>query len=49
VALGSTTYHHQDGGIPDIGIDMILLNNGSMVDGRDLSIFYKVHGQFAHE
>jgi hypothetical protein len=39
VALGSTTYHHQDGGIPNTGIRLILLDHGSMAYERDPSIF----------
>jgi hypothetical protein len=39
VALRSTKYHHQDGGIPNTGIRLVLLDNGSMVDERDPSIY----------
>jgi hypothetical protein len=49
VALGSTTYHHQDGGIPSIVIGLILLNHGSMVDERDQYIFNKIAGKFAND
>jgi hypothetical protein len=44
VALGSTQYHHQDGGIPNTGIRLILLDHGSMVDERDPPIFYNLSG-----
>jgi hypothetical protein len=39
VALGSTKYHHQAGGIPNTGIMVILLDHGSRTDGWDPSIF----------
>jgi hypothetical protein len=39
VALGSTKYHHQDGGIPITGIRLVLLDHGSIVDERDPPIF----------
>jgi hypothetical protein len=39
VALGSTTYHHQDGGIPNTVFRLLLLDHGTMVDERDPSIF----------
>jgi hypothetical protein len=49
VALGITTYHDQDGGIPNTGMRLIILDHGSLVDEIDTSIFYKLPGQFAHE
>jgi hypothetical protein len=49
VELGSTKYHHQDGGIPNTVTRFLLLNHGSMVDERDPSILYKLPGLFAHE
>jgi hypothetical protein len=39
VALGITQYHHQDGGIPNTGITLILLDYGSRTDGRDPYFF----------
>jgi hypothetical protein len=48
VKLGSTTYNHQDGGIQNTGIWLVLLDHGSMVDESDPSIFCKLPGQFAH-
>jgi hypothetical protein len=38
VVLGSSKYHHQDGGITNTGIRLVLLDHGSMVDERDPSI-----------
>jgi hypothetical protein len=49
VALGSSKYHHQDGGIPETGIRWVLLDHGSMVNERDQSIFYNLSWQFSHE
>jgi hypothetical protein len=49
VALGNTKYHHQDGGIPNIGITLVLLEHGSRTDERDPSILYKLSGKFAHK
>jgi hypothetical protein len=49
VALESSKYHHQDGGILNTGIRLVLLDHGSMVDERDPSIFYNLSWQFAHE
>jgi hypothetical protein len=42
VALGSSKYHHQDGGIPNTGIRLVLLDHGSMVDERDPSIYFNL-------
>jgi hypothetical protein len=49
VALGSSKYHHQDGGIPNTGIRLVLLDHGSMVNEKDPSIFYNLSCQFTHE
>jgi hypothetical protein len=49
VALGSSNYHHQDGGIPNTGIRLVLLHNGSMVNERDPYICYNLSWKFAHE
>jgi hypothetical protein len=49
VVLGSSTYHHHNGGIPNAGIRLVLLDHGSMVDERDPSIFHNLFCQFAHE
>jgi hypothetical protein len=49
VASGSSTYDHQDGGIPNTGIGLVLLDHGSMKNERDPSIFNKLYLQFAHE
>jgi hypothetical protein len=49
VTLGSSNYHHQDGGIPNAGIRLVLLDQGLMVDDRDPSVFYNLSWQFAHE
>jgi hypothetical protein len=49
VALRTTKYHHQEGGIPNTGITSILLDHGSLTDERDTSIFNKLYGQFAHK
>jgi hypothetical protein len=38
-ALGNTTYHHQDGGIMNTEIALVLLNRGSRTYGRDPSMF----------
>jgi hypothetical protein len=46
VALVITTYHHQDGEITSRRIGMILFDNGSMVDGRDPSIFINFPDSF---
>jgi hypothetical protein len=37
VARESTTYNHQDGGIPNKGTGLVLLDHGSMVDQSDHS------------
>jgi hypothetical protein len=42
VALGSSKYHHQDSGIPNTGIRLVLLDHGSMVDERDPSIYFNL-------
>jgi hypothetical protein len=42
-------YHHQGGGIPNIGIMLVLLYYGSRTDERDPSILNKLSGQFAHK
>jgi hypothetical protein len=49
VALGSSKYHHQDGGIPHTGIRLVLLDHGSMVDERYPSICYNLSCELAHE
>jgi hypothetical protein len=49
VVLGSSKYHLQDGGIPNSGIRLVLLDHGSMVNERYPSIFYKLSWQFVHE
>jgi hypothetical protein len=49
VALGNTKYHHEDGGIPNIGITLVLLDNGSRTDERDPSIVYKLSRKFDHK
>jgi hypothetical protein len=49
VTLGSSKYHHQDGGTPNTGIRLVLLDHGSMVNERIPSIFYKLSWQFVHE
>jgi hypothetical protein len=46
VVLGSSKYHHQDGGIPNTGIKLVLLDNGSMVNEMDPSMFYNLSWQF---
>jgi hypothetical protein len=46
VAFGSSKYHHQDGGIPNTGIRLVLLDHGSMVNERDPSILYTLSWQF---
>jgi hypothetical protein len=42
VAKESTTYNHQDSGIQNTGIRLVLLYHGSMVDESDPSIFEKI-------
>jgi hypothetical protein len=49
VAIGSTQYHHQDDGIPNTGIKLILLDHGSMAVERDTSTFYNFSVQFVHK
>jgi hypothetical protein len=51
VALGSSNYHHQDGGIPNTGIRLVLLDHGSMVmvNERDPSILNNLSWYFVHE
>jgi hypothetical protein len=49
VAFENTKYHHQDGGIPNIGIMLVLLEHGSRTDARDPSILNKLSRQFAHK
>jgi hypothetical protein len=49
VVLGSSKYYHQDGGIPNTGIRLVLLDHGSMLDERDPYIFYILSGQLTHE
>jgi hypothetical protein len=34
VALGSSKYHHQDVGIQNTGIRLVLLDHGSWINGR---------------
>jgi hypothetical protein len=46
VVLGSSKYYHQDGGIPNTGIRLVLLDHGSMLDERDP---YILSGQLTHE
>jgi hypothetical protein len=48
VAFENTEYHQQDGGIPNIGIMLVLFDRGSRTDERDPSILYNLSGQFAH-
>jgi hypothetical protein len=49
VTFENTKYNHQNGGIPNIGITLVLLNRGSRTVERDLYILYKLSGQFAHK
>jgi hypothetical protein len=49
VVLGWTTYHHQDGDIPNTGIMLVLLDRGWMVDERYPYIFYTLSRQFDHQ
>jgi hypothetical protein len=49
VARGNTKYNHQDGGITNIGIGLVLLDHGSMVDKSDHSFLNNLSRQFAHE
>jgi hypothetical protein len=49
VALGNDKYHHQDGGIPNTEITLVLLDHGARPDERDTSILHKISGQFAYE
>jgi hypothetical protein len=49
VVLGSSKYHHHDGGIPNSGSRLVLLDHGSMVNERDQSIVYRLSWQFALE
>jgi hypothetical protein len=42
VAFGNTKYHHQDGGIPNTGITLVLLDHGTSAYNRDSSILYKL-------
>jgi hypothetical protein len=49
VVLGRIKYHHQDGDILEIGISLVLMDHGSMVDERDPYIFYTLSTQFDHE
>jgi hypothetical protein len=49
VVLGREKYHHQDGDISNTGIKLVLLDHGSMLDGRDPSIFKHLSCLFAHE
>jgi hypothetical protein len=44
VELGSSKYHHQDGGIPNAAVRLFLLDHGSMVNERDTSIFLNLAG-----
>jgi hypothetical protein len=45
VSLGSSKYHHQDGVIPILGIRLVLLDRGSIVNETDLSILYTLFWQ----
>jgi hypothetical protein len=45
MALGSSKYNHQVGGIPIMGIMLFLLDHGSMVNERDPSILYTISWQ----
>jgi hypothetical protein len=49
VAFENTKYHHQDGGIPNIGTTLVLLDHVSRTDERDQYILYKLSGRFAHK
>jgi hypothetical protein len=49
VALGSTKYHHQDSGIPNIEITSILLDHGSRTDGGYPYTFSTLSRQFPNE
>jgi hypothetical protein len=49
LALGNTKYHHQDGGIPNTEITLVLLDHGWITDDRDPSILYKLSRKLAQK